>query len=407
MFETVLQRLKLFSKEFARHQREIYLVGGAVRNLLLGRPVKDYDFTTNALPSEVQTYFKRVLPTGLQHGTVTVLFQGEPFEVTTFRVDGGYSDGRRPDAVAFTPSLLEDLSRRDFTINAIALNLSDGTLTDPHGGQVDLAQRTLRAIGNPQQRFDEDGLRLLRLFRFASQLDFSIDSDTLAAVPSRRANLASVSRERIREELVKALAGPSPARAWQPLQEMGFLGDLFAPLTPLPLTSPSLDRLAQVSPELRLAYWMTLACGSDLASWERVLKGLTFTNAEQNMVLGLARTWAVLDQGLPVTTGAKVVFDAWGARSRIAAGFEYLTALEAVGYWKDTSGLLTEMERIQQSGEPVYLADLAIGGKELLEGGILPGPRVGTVLKELQKLVWADPTLNTSEALKNRTQEFR
>lgn len=400
MFQTVLRHLRPFAQEFARHGKQVYLVGGAVRDLLLGKTVQDYDFTTDALPGEVQAFFPKVLPTGLQHGTVTVLFQGEPYEVTTFRVDGGYSDGRRPDAVTFTASLEEDLKRRDFTVNAMALNLADGTLSDPHNGQGDLKNRTLRAIGHPGSRFDEDALRLLRLYRFASQLGFSIDPATEAAVPERRHKLKTVSRERIREELNKAMRGSFPGLAWGPLSERGFLGDLFAPLTPLPLTPAGLGRLALLSPTLRWSFWLTLCCGPDRTLWEAALKSLTFSNADREAALGPALAWDHIAAEGSLKVRAKAIIHDWGSRTRIAPGTEYLEALEAVGFWKDDDALVSEIRRAGMSGEPVFLSELALGGKNLLAEGIEPGPQVGQVLRRLQREVWADPEKNTEETLR-------
>jgi len=397
MFDAVIRSLEPFAREFLSRGKQIHLVGGAVRNLLLGRPAQDFDFTTDALPEEVITYFKKVLPTGLKHGTVTVLFRGVPYEVTTFRVDQGYSDGRRPDGVTFTPSLEEDLKRRDFTINAVALNLADGTLTDPHDGRGDLARRVLRTVGDAGTRFDEDALRLLRLFRFAAQLGFAIEPGTYAAVPQRRSKLVQVSRERIREELAKSMAGAFPDLAWQPLQELGILSDLFSPIRPQTLAEPALARLRALPADLRWPWWLTVACG-DPAGWEPALRSLTFSNADIAAFTGPARALEFLRE--PETrAAAKAIITAWGARERAAMGLEYLAALEAEGWWRDERGLKNEIERAAASGEPVFLNELAVGGRQLVEAGVPRGPRVGELLKRLQREVWLKPELNSDEAL--------
>ncbi len=395
MFESVISRLEPFAREFLSRGKQIHLVGGAVRNLLLGRPAQDLDFTTDALPEEVTGYFRKVLPTGLKHGTVTVLFQGQPFEVTTFRVDGGYTDGRRPDAVAFTPSLEEDLKRRDFTINAMALSLADGSLTDPHDGRGDLERGILRTVGDPGTRFDEDALRLLRLFRFASQLGFTIDETTRNQVPPRRARLSMVSRERIREELAKAMAGQRPDLAWGPLAELGFLSDLFAPLEPRVLSEKSLNRLKKLKPDLRWPWWLTVACGAP-SRWEPVLKTLTFSNADVAAFMGPVKAVEFLEEG-----SAKAVIAAWGSRDRVELGVEYLGALEAEGLWSD-GGLLAEIKRAAASGEPIFLNELAVDGKDLMRQGVPPGPKVGELLKWLQREVWSDPAVNEPEQLLKR-----
>ena len=188
---------------------EAYPVGGCVRDLLLGREPGDYDVTTSARPETVQTLFPRTAPTGLRHGTVTVLTEGGPIEVTTFRREGGYADGRHPDAVAFDAGLTEDLSRRDFTVNAMALG-PDGAIIDPFGGQVDIKNKLIRCVGDPDRRFGEDALRMLRGVRFAAQLGFGLEGETAAALRRNADRAAYVSRERIRVEVEKTLRSDRP-----------------------------------------------------------------------------------------------------------------------------------------------------------------------------------------------------
>ena len=188
---------------------EAYVVGGCVRDALLGREPHDWDITTSALPTEVKNVFPRTVDTGLQHGTVTVLCGGTGYEVTTFRVDGVYEDGRHPKEVTFTPSLKEDLRRRDFTINAMAYNNASG-LVDLFGGQQDLENGVVRAVGDPVQRFTEDALRIMRAIRFSAQLGYEIEPGTLKAAEILAPNLQKISSERIREELEKTLVSDRP-----------------------------------------------------------------------------------------------------------------------------------------------------------------------------------------------------
>ena len=187
---------------------EAYLVGGCVRDQLMGRPVHDHDITTSAMPEQVMAVFSdcTVVPTGIKHGTVTVLFEGEPLEITTFRVDGSYSDSRRPDEVSFTTDIRDDLSRRDFTMNAIAMS-ADGRIIDPFGGREDIEKGVIRCVGEPGKRFAEDALRILRAVRFASQLGFGIDDGTSAAVRGMKGRLSLISEERIRDEIDKLICG--------------------------------------------------------------------------------------------------------------------------------------------------------------------------------------------------------
>jgi len=222
----------------------LVLVGGAVRDRLLGKEGADWDLASILLPMEVMARAKvagmRVIPTGLQHGTVTLVLGGKPFEITTFRGDGQYLDGRRPETVRLGVALEEDLARRDFTINAMALPAEalssphwQDQVVDPFGGRRDLEAGLIRAVGDPLERFNEDGLRVLRACRFAAQLDFAIEEATFAAIPQRLGVSAKVAVERVLTELTKLLCGPAPARGLAALAETGLLELWLAPLRPM------------------------------------------------------------------------------------------------------------------------------------------------------------------------------
>ena len=213
---------------------EAYPVGGCVRDLLLGRRPGDVDICTSAPPEELMQIFPSAIPTGLRHGTVTVPGETSNIEITTFRRDGRYSDGRHPDAVIFDVGLTEDLARRDFTINAMAL-LPDGTVADPFGGEADLAARLIRCVGDPERRFREDALRMLRAVRFAAQLGFAIEEETAAALRREAAGLEQVSGERVRVELEKTLLSPRPELCALPV-ELGMLTRFGAPARQVDLT---------------------------------------------------------------------------------------------------------------------------------------------------------------------------
>ena len=187
---------------------EAYLVGGCVRDTIMRRSFHDTDITTNALPQQIIEVFRdfKTIPTGIKHGTVTVISDGIPYEITTYRIDGTYSDSRRPDSVEFTSSLRDDLARRDFTINAIAMD-SDGNIIDYFGGTEDIENKIVKCVGNPEMRFSEDALRIMRAIRFSSQLGFRIDPDTATAIHKMKDRLKNISRERIREELDKLICG--------------------------------------------------------------------------------------------------------------------------------------------------------------------------------------------------------
>ena len=217
--------LKKLNSIFVQNGFEAYLVGGAVRDVLLGKQAADWDITTNAKPEQIMKIFHRVIPTGIAHGTVTIHFMGKEIEATTFRTEAGYSDGRHPDSVNFDASLEDDLSRRDFTMNAIAASLTDGAIIDPFDGQSDIKSKKIRTVGNSRDRFLEDGLRPIRAIRFSSQLGFEIEKDTYEAIRlcEVQEKIKSISMERFRDEFEKIMHSPEPSRALHRMEECGIL----------------------------------------------------------------------------------------------------------------------------------------------------------------------------------------
>ena len=262
-----------------------YAVGGCVRDSLLGRTAHDWDLCTSALPQQVMELFgtEQCIPTGLQHGTVTIKYGGQLYETTTFRTEGSYTDGRHPDAVQFVPDVREDLARRDFTINAMAYNAAEG-LVDPFGGQKDLQNGLLRAVGEPQQRFTEDALRILRLYRFAARFGFTLDAATARAARQLAPHLDCISAERIQEELAKLLAAPQPGAYLEP----AVLAVVLPELTPAALEAakPVVDACPAGEENLPVR-WAALLGTLGEADTRRVLKRLRCSNAciEETAVL--------------------------------------------------------------------------------------------------------------------------
>ena len=262
-----------------------YAVGGCVRDSLLGRTAHDWDLCTSALPQQVMELFgtEQCIPTGLQHGTVTIKYGGQLYETTTFRTEGSYTDGRHPDEVQFVPDVREDLARRDFTINAMAYNEAEG-LVDPFGGQKDLQNGLLRAVGEPQQRFTEDALRILRLYRFAARFGFALDAATARAARQLAPHLDCISAERIQEELAKLLAAPQPGAYLEP----AVLAVVLPELTPEILTAakPVVDACPAGEENLPVR-WAALLGALGEADTRRVLKRLRCSNAciEETAVL--------------------------------------------------------------------------------------------------------------------------
>ena len=218
------------------HGYEAYVVGGCVRDMILKREPGDWDITTSARPEQVKALFTRTLDTGIQHGTVTIMVGKEGYEVTTFRVDGDYTDGRHPDTVTFTPSLEEDLKRRDFTINAMAVCLNKarfGELVDPFGGMADMKEKTIRTPLDPDITFSDDPLRMMRCIRFATQLNFYIDDDTFESLCRNKDRIEIISRERIADELNKIILSPIPSKGFVELERSGLLPLIFPELAAL------------------------------------------------------------------------------------------------------------------------------------------------------------------------------
>ena len=262
-----------------------YAVGGCVRDSLLGRTAHDWDLCTSALPQQVMELFgaEQCIPTGLQHGTVTIKYGGQLYETTTFRTEGSYTDGRHPDEVQFVPDVREDLARRDFTINAMAYNAAEG-LVDPFGGQADLQNGLLRAVGEPQQRFTEDALRILRLYRFAARFGFALDAATARAARQLAPHLDCISAERIQEELAKLLAAPQPGAYLEP----AVLAVVLPELTPEGLTAAkSVVDACPAGEENLPVRWAALLRSLGESATRRVLKRLRCSNAciEETAVL--------------------------------------------------------------------------------------------------------------------------
>ena len=262
-----------------------YAVGGCVRDSLLGRTAHDWDLCTSALPQQVMELFgtEQCIPTGLQHGTVTIKYGGQLYETTTFRTEGSYTDGRHPDEVQFVPDVREDLARRDFTINAMAYNAAEG-LVDPFGGQKDLQNGLLRAVGEPQQRFTEDALRILRLYRFAARFGFALDAATARAARQLAPHLDCISAERIQEELAKLLAAPQPGAYLEP----AVLAVVLPELTPESLTAAkSVVDACPAGEENLPVRWAALLGALGETDTRRVLKRLRCSNTciEETAVL--------------------------------------------------------------------------------------------------------------------------
>lgn len=420
---------------------EAYAVGGCVRDSVMGVEPEDWDVTTSATPGEVKACFERVVETGAAHGTVTVNYGGMPVEVTTFRVDGAYSDSRHPDSVTFTRRLEDDLARRDFTINAMAFHPRSG-IVDPFGGQGDIRRKCVRCVGDAHMRFEEDALRILRALRFASALGFTLDAGTAEALRLRRGSLTHIAAERVQSELNKLLCG----KAVRPVMEAyaGVIGVVLPEILPCvgfeqhsvyhcyDVYGHTLRALEQVDPQkkLRLAVLLhdigkpaSFTMGKDgrghfyghahqsVALAQKILSRLKYDNATQNRVLTLVKyhdadiqpekpsvkRWMRLigaeafEQTLEVMRADALAQQAQSGRKRLERIAQVKAACEAV----------------LANGECYELSGLALKGGDLLEAGIAEGPALGGLLVGLLERVIDGELPNEREALLQAAKGYK
>ena len=378
-----------------------YVVGGCVRDSLLGLTPHDWDLCTSALPQQVMELFgaQRCIPTGLQHGTVTVKQSGALYEITTFRTEGTYTDGRHPDEVHFVPDVREDLARRDFTINAMAYNEKEG-LVDPFGGQADLQSGIVRAVGVPRQRFTEDALRILRLYRFAARFGFAIDPPTAQAAQELCAHLDCVSVERIEEELAKLLSAPAPAAY---LDEK-ILGVVLPELSPeaLAAAKPVVDACpaGEQALPVRLAA-LLLSLGED--GTRRTLRRLRCSNA------CIEETAVLVREAVP---GVPVSLNIYARRLLGKYNLCTVQRLAALGTAlqpersADFAALSELAEQLDADGVCCRVSQLAVNGRDLMAAGIPAGPDIRKVLEALLDGVIREEYPNERQALLAAVQQL-
>ena len=438
-----------------------YAVGGCVRDSLLGLAPHDWDLCTSARPEQVMALFgeEKCIPTGLQHGTVTVKQGGRLYETTTFRTEGAYSDGRHPDAVCFVPDVREDLARRDFTINAMAYSAEEG-LIDPFGGRDDLAAHLVRAVGEPERRFEEDALRILRLYRFAARFGFAIDPATGAAARALGPHLDCVSAERIQEELLKLLAAPRPGSYLEPAVLAVVLPELEPEKQPERFAEVcrTIDRIEPTAENVpaRLA---ALLCPLGEAGARKALRKLKCSNALTDEVTALvkevgggsvgsfllghetghsiARPIAcgnrvppqrtvlgetpdtpvqtpcgtpVSEEEAPGTPGSEMTLTA----KRLLGRYELptvqrLTALCSARHPEGAeafAALRAEAERLTAENVCCRVSQLAVNGRDLMAAGVRPGPGLRQVLNALLEAVITGQTPNEKDALLAAAAQF-
>jgi len=425
-------------KELRNAGERAWVVGGCVRDTLRGEQVNDWDVATTALPQKVQSTFRRVIPTGIDHGTVTVLWKGRGYEVTTLRGEGAYSDGRRPDHVTFVGDIVEDLARRDFTVNAIAYDPVDGQLVDPFDGLADMRRKLLRAVGNPSERFGEDGLRILRGARFVATLEFELEPETEAAFRGALDTFRKVSTERVREEWLKTMKATVPSRAFEVMRRTGILEVTYPELLeqvgceqnrwhaydvwehtmrvldesegdPVERVAALLHDVAKPRTRARSdktndwTFYHHEVVGADMA--DRWLREYRFSNSERELITSLIRHHLICY--------TSEWTDAAVRRFIKRVGESYVEPLlrlgeaDALGKGRDVRRELESLRELRgrvdaelEAGGALSIQDLAIGGNDvipLLDGGA--GPEVGKILRALLERVLDDPSLNTKDKL--------
>lgn len=448
--------LKRMNEIFSKAGFEAYLVGGAVRDMILGKEASDWDVTTNAHPDDVTRLFHKVIPTGIAHGTVTVHFMNHEIEVTTFRADQGYSDGRHPDKIVFAETIEDDLSRRDFTMNAIAASLSDGKLVDPWNGQDDIKNKIIRTVGNPHERFMEDGLRPVRALRFASQLHFKIEENTFTEIsnPEVQQKISSISLERFRDEFIKIMKSEVPSQGLLFMEQTGvlkmFIPELaecrgvtqadargFHEFDILDHNIYACDGAPQNNYIVRIAALFhdvgkfdarKVELVSDpknpdvkveiIHFWQHelysekktriILTRLKFSNAETDRICHLIKehmyffetgwTDAAVRRFI-IRIGAENFDDLFDLRLADIYGMHRVKADENSSAVKNILELKERIKKVQEQSSALSLKDLKVNGKDLMEAGIQPGKKLGQILNELFQTVIDDPQMNDKDKL--------
>ena len=364
------EKIKFVLDTLTQNGYEAYIVGGCVRDSLLGLIPSDYDVTTSAKPQEILGLFEKTVPTGIKHGTVTVIIDNEPVEVTTFRTEGEYKDSRHPQNVEFVTDLREDLSRRDFTVNAMAFNETVG-LVDLFGGVSDIKNKILRAVGDSDKRFSEDALRILRLFRFASQLEFTIEEKTLNSALKLQNGLENISKERIFSELCKAVNGKNP-KAILPLIKSGGLEFLGVIKTPEFATADNLD--------LRLFVFLNTSSENPI----KVLKTLKAPSRQIDFANKLLKLQSIKIDSKEDIKNALFLTDFNGVSLFLQLQKE--------------ENKLKILDEVIKNKEPYLISHLAVSGEDLKELGF-KGKEIGEMLERMRQEVVKSPEKNRKETL--------
>lgn len=392
------ENVKYIIDELEKKGFEAFAVGGCVRDTILLKKPKDWDITTDALPSDIIRIFKKTLATGIKHGTVTVMLQKESFEVTTYRLDGKYTDGRHPDKVEFTSNLYEDLRRRDFTINAMAYSDKTGII-DKFNGISDLESKKIACVGNSDERFNEDALRILRAVRFASQLDFEIEEKTYNSAMKLGNRLELISKERIFDELTKILCSNFPQRVVK-VYDLGiykYISNDFALIDKNDCKELEKASKLPSKKHIRFAVFMS---NIDSKAAGNILKELRCDNFTINRVKTLVE---YLRKDFPKSRlEVKIWLNEIGEEC-----FDELILLKEAGFYSENVLTAKNLkEEIILNCEPYRLKDLNIDGNDLLKAGVEKGPKIKKILDKLLMEVMKEPYYNIREVLLDKVRSY-
>ena len=377
---------------------EAYAVGGCVRDAIIGKEPNDWDITTNATPMQVKKLFKHTIDTGIQHGTVTIMIHKVGYEVTTYRIDGKYADGRHPDKVEFTASLEEDLKRRDFTINAMAYNDTKGII-DLFGGIEDLKEGIVKCVGNPYNRFDEDALRILRAFRFAAVLNFEVEEKTKKAAGDLAENLNKISKERIRTELDKLIMSDTPEKLME-ARKCGLLKYILSEVE-----DDINIELVKAMPKNNYMKWAALLYHREEEEVSKILKKLKFDNKTVNIckrIVGYSKDFRNIYKENVRVAAHEVgvdIFDKFLEFSKVCINLQDWKG----GEYPDNSDYINNIEHLYKKviddGDCLSLKELAVKGGDLMEIGVPKGAKLGEILNILLYKVLDNPKYNNREKL--------
>ncbi|BCR21301.1 CCA tRNA nucleotidyltransferase [Borrelia miyamotoi] len=392
--DTSTKDIMKISKIFNNHNYEFFLVGGALRDLLLKKIPYDFDFTTNATPEEIMQLFPNNMQTGIKHGTISIIFNKKIFEITTYRIEIDYENKRSPKKIKFTKNLNEDLKRRDFTINSIAMNMLNCELIDCYNGKKDLNKKIIKCIGEPNKRFEEDALRILRAARFASTLDFTIDHNTLISMKYKKENILLLSKERINNEFIKLLEGKNPIKGVNYLQKINFFKYFFN----IEINKKLKNKINLLNKnKFYLKAIVIFTIKKDIQCLREKLKLLKFSNKDIKLITFYR---IIIDEINTLRTknlsNVRILLSK-ATRENYKEIFDIYKAIK--GKNAKLKFIMNNIKRKKLLRDPLSLSELKINGNDIKNLNLIENKNIGKILNHLLREVLNNPKLNKKETL--------